>query len=331
MIPNLKGKSFLKLDDFSKEEILSLIDLAAIKKANKKVGLKSKALEGKNIVILFDKPSTRTRCAFEVAAYDERGSITFLSNSHIGTKESVEDTAIVLGRMYDGIGYRGYGHEVVEGLAQWSGIPVWNGLTDQHHPTQTLATFLTIKENLPHKPLDKIKIIFVGDGNNNVCTSLIIGAVKVGMHITILAPEKFYPSQALLKKAKEIALSTGGNIECTSSIEEGVKDADAIYTDVWVSMGDEKELEDRIQILKPFQVNRAMIEKTQNENVLFMHCLPAYHDIKTRVGLEVYEKQGLQEMEVTDEVFKSKNSTVFDEAENRLHTIKALMVATIGS
>jgi len=330
MVPNLKGRSFLNLEDFTKEEILYLIELSANLKANKKSGIRSHSLKGKNIVIIFDKPSTRTRCAFEVAAYDEGGNITFLSNSHIGLKESIEDTAIVLGRMYDGIGYRGYDHSIVEDLAQYSRIPVWNGLTDQQHPTQTLATFLTLKEKLPNKPLNKLKLVFVGDGSNNVCTSLIIGCAKLGMQINILAPQQLYPDKELIKKANMITSYTHANINYTSNIAEAVKDVDAIYTDVWVSIGEEEKFEERIKLLTQFQVNKMMIEKTNNNDVLFMHCLPAYHDIKTKVGLEVYNKYGIKEMEVTDEVFRSNNSTVFDEAENRVHTIKALMVATIG-
>lgn len=330
MEPNFKGRSFLNLEDFTKEEILYLINLSVILKTNKKSGIRSDSLKGKNIVIIFDKPSTRTRCAFEVAAYDEGSNTTFFSNSHIGIKESIEDTAIVLGRMYDGIAYRGYDHSIVEDLAKYSGIPVWNGLTDQHHPTQTLATFLTLKEKLPHKPLNKLKLVFVGDGSNNVCTSLVIGGAKLGIQINILAPKQLHPNQELIKKANKIASLTGANLNCTDNVDEAVKGADAIYTDVWASMGEEEKFEERIKLLTPFQVNKAMIEKANNNDVLFMHCLPAYHDTKTKIGLDVYNKYGLQEMEVTDEVFRSNNSTVFDEAENRVHTIKALMVATLG-
>lgn len=330
MIPNFKGRSFLNLEDFTKDEIIYLIDLSANLKANKISGIRSHSLKGRNIVIIFDKPSTRTRCAFEIAVYDEGGSVTFLSNSHIGLKESIEDTAIVLGRMYDGIGYRGYDHSIVEDLAKYSGIPVWNGLTDQQHPTQTLATFLTLKERLPHKLLNKVKLVFVGDGRNNVCTSLIIGAAKLGMQINILAPQQLYPDQELMKKANKIASYSHANITCTSNIAEAVKDADAIYTDVWVSMGEEEKFEERVKLLTPFQVNTAMLKMANNNDILFMHCLPAYHDTKTKIGLEIYNKYGLKEMEVTDEVFRSGNSTVFDEAENRIHTIKALMIATLG-
>jgi ornithine carbamoyltransferase len=328
---SLKGKSFLNLENFSQEEILHLINLSADLKANKKSNISSNSLKRKNIIIIFDKPSTRTRCAFEVAVFDEGGNITFLSNSHMGVKESIEDTAIVLGRMYDGIGYRGYDHSIVEELAQYSGVPVWNGLTDQHHPAQALATFLTLKEKLPHKPFNEQKIVFVGDGCNNVCTSLIIGAAKLGMNMSVLSPEELVPSRELMEKARTISSSTKANINCTSNIDEAVQNADAIYTDVWVSMGEEEKFEERIKLLAPFQVNKAMLDKIKNKDVLFMHCLPAYHDTKTKVGLEICNKHGLKEMEVTDEVFRSENSTVFDEAENRIHTIKAVMVATLGN
>lgn len=326
----LKGRSLLKIEDLSKEEILFLISMAAIKKANKKAMIKSAELEDRNIVAIFDKPSTRTRLAFEVAADDEKAGFTFLSNSHMGDKESIEDTAAVLGKMCDMIVYRGYKHQDIEKLAKWSQIPVINALTNHQHPTQTLATFLTLSEKLPGKSWNQMRLTFVGDGKNNVCNSLLLGAAKLGINMTILGPKKLHPDQEILNIAKEIALISKSEIKCSSDIEEGVIGADAIYTDVWVSMGDEEQLEERIQILQPFQVNKAMIEKTKNDQVLFMHCLPSCHDTKTKIGLEVYKKYGLASMEVTDEVFQSPNSVVFEEAENRVHTIKALMLAIIG-
>ena len=329
MALNLKGKSFISLEDFNQNELLYLLNLATSLKFKRYAGNNTRALNGKNIVLLFDKPSTRTRCAFEVAAYEEGANVTFLSNSHMGHKESIEDTAIVLGLMYDGIEYRGYDHSVVQELAKYAGVPVWNGLTDKHHPTQTLATLLTIQEKLKHKALNKVHIVYVGDGRNNVCNSLIIGAAKLGMHLTILGPETLYPDKELIDKIKQDAANNKANIECSSNIEI-VKGADVIYTDVWISMGEEEKIKERINILLPYQVNKEMLEKTNNPNVLFMHCLPAYHDTKTKVGLDVFEKYGLREMEVTDEVFRSTHSVVFEEAENRIHTIKAVMVATIN-
>ncbi len=328
MIKSIKGKSFLTLKDFTGEEIGGLIDLAKALKEKKKSGVKGDSLLGKNIVLLFEKTSTRTRCAFEVAAFDEGANVTFLSNSQFGKKESVEDTAKVLGRFYDGIEFRGFKQEVVEDLAKYSGVSVWNGLTDLYHPTQVLADFLTIKEHV-NKPLEQTKLVYVGDARNNVCNSLMIGSAKMGMQFAALAPKELWPSKELLDEMNEIAKETGGSIQITDSISD-INDADAVYTDVWVSMGEEDQFEERIKLLKEYQVDSSMIESIGNENCIFLHCLPSYHDLNTKVGMEIYEKFGISEMEVTDEVFRSKISKVFDQAENRMHTIKAVMVATIG-
>ncbi|CAH2213331.1 ornithine carbamoyltransferase [Tepidibacter aestuarii] len=331
MAINLKGRSFLTLKDFTQSEIKYLLNLAGDLKSKKRSGIKGNLLDGKNIVLLFEKTSTRTRCSFEVAAFDEGGHVTFLgaNDSQMGKKESIEDTAKVLGRFYDGIEFRGFKQESVEILAKNAGIPVWNGLTDMYHPTQILADFLTVKENV-NKPLNKVKFIYVGDARNNMGNSLLIGAVKMGMDFVALAPKKLWPCEELVDEMKEIAKENGGSITLTEDVNE-VKYADVIYTDVWVSMGEEDQFEERIKLLKPYQVNMDMINKTENKDVIFMHCLPAFHDLNTKVGNEIYEKFGLKEMEVTDEVFRSKHSVVFDEAENRMHTIKAVMVATIGN
>ncbi len=328
---NLKGRHFLTLKDFRPEEIKYLLNLAKDLKGKKRAGIKGNLLQGKNIVLLFEKTSTRTRCSFEVAAFDEGGHVTFLgsNDSQMEKKESIEDTAKVLGRFYDGIEFRGFKQETVEILAQNAGVPVWNGLTDLYHPTQILADFLTIMEHI-EKPLNKIKFVYVGDARNNMGNSLMIGAVKMGMDFVALAPKTLFPDEKLVREMKEIAKRTGGSITLTEDINE-VKKADVIYTDVWVSMGEEEEFEERIKLLKSYQVNMEMIYKTENQNVIFMHCLPAFHDLNTKVGKEIYDKFGLKEMEVTDEVFKSKYSVVFDEAENRMHAIKAIMVATIGN
>lgn len=276
------------------------------------------------------KTSTRTRCAFEVAALDEGAHVTFLgsNDSQIGKKESIEDTAKVLGRYYDGIEFRGYKQETVEALAKYSGVPVWNGLTDLYHPTQILADMLTITEHV-HKPLNKVKLTYVGDARNNMCNSLLIGAIKMGMDFRAVAPKSLFPSEEIVNEMKELGKKTGGKITLTEDIKEGVKDTDVIYTDVWVSMGEESQFEQRIGLLKPYQVTMDMIKATENPDVIFMHCLPSFHDLETSVGNEIYSKFGLREMEVTDEVFRSKHSVVFDEAENRMHTIKAVMVATL--
>ena len=295
-------------------------------------GTEQQRLKGKNIVLLFEKDSTRTRCSFEVAAYDQGAHVTYLgpTGNQMGKKESIADTARVLGRMYDGIEYRGFGQSIVEELAEYSGVPVWNGLTDEDHPTQVLADFLTIQEHID-KPLNKIVFAYAGDGRNNVANALMIGAAKMGMDFRMVSPKELFPTEELLKKCKEVADETGGKITCTDNISEGVKDADVIYTDVWVSMGEPVEVwESRINLLKPYQVNMEMLKMTGNEKVIFQHCLPAFHDLETKVGKEIFEKFGLKELEVSDEVFEGKHSVVFDEAENRMHTIKAVMVATLG-
>lgn len=326
---DLKNRSFLTLKDYSKEEIRYLLDLAHQLKKDKKTGKTGKHLEGKNIVLIFEKTSTRTRCSFEVAALDEGGHVTFLSNSQIGKKESIEDTAKVLGRMYDGIEFRGFKQETVEDLARFSGIPVWNGLTDVDHPTQTLADFLTIEEHLD-KPLEDIKFVFTGDIRNNVCYGLMYGAVKMGMHFVCLGPKSLQIDPEVLAYCKEEAAKSGGTIEVLDNIDEAVKDADVIYTDIWVSMGEDESLyKPRIEMLSPYKVTQEMMKKTGKETTLFMHCLPSFHDFETEVAKAKLE-DGLDIREVEDEVFRSSNSVVFDEAENRMHTIKAVMVATIG-
>ncbi len=326
---DLKGRSLLTLKDFSKEEILFLLDLADTLKAKKLTKQKEKLLENKNIVLIFDKPSTRTRCAFEVAAFDEGGQVTFLTNSQMGKKESIEDTAKVLGRYYDGLQYRGSSQELVEQLAHFSGIPVYNGLTDVDHPTQVLADFMTIREH-SKKPLDKIKMVYVGDGRNNMANALMIGASKVGMHFVVSTPKELYPSEAFLNSLQQDLKKSKGKIEIIIDPKEAVKNADVIYTDVWVSMGEEDKMEQRINLLTPYKVDQALIDATGNSDVLFQHCLPAFHDIETTVAKDVKEKYGLDEMEVSDEVFRGKHSIVFDEAENRMHTIKAVLVATMS-
>lgn len=327
---NLKGRNFLTLKHFTPDEIDYLLNLAADLKAKKRAGIKGNLLEGKNIVLLFEKTSTRTRCAFEVATMDEGGCVTFLgsSDSQMGKKESIEDTAKVLGRFYDGIEFRGFKQETVEILANNAGVPVWNGLTDLYHPTQILADFLTVREYVP-KPFNKVKFVYVGDARNNMGNSLMIGAAKMGMEFWGIAPKELWPAEDLVKEMKEVAKETGASINFSDSVED-VKGADVIYTDVWVSMGEEAQFEQRIKLLKPYQVNMDMINKTGNPNVIFLHCLPSFHDLNTTTGKEIHEKFGLKEMEVTDEVFRSKYSRVFDEAENRMHTIKAVIVATIG-
>jgi ornithine carbamoyltransferase len=330
MAINLRGRSFITLKDFTPQEINYLLDLSADLKAKKRAGIKGNLLEGKNICLLFQKSSTRTRCAFEVGAYDEGANVTYLTNSQMGKKETVEDTARVLGRYYDGIEFRGFKQSDVDALAKYSGVPVWNGLTDLYHPTQILADMLTVKENID-KPLNKAKLVFVGDARNNMGNSLMIGAAKLGMHFVALAPKELWPEDELVNDMREVAKETGAVIELTDDIDEAVINADAIYTDVWVSMGEEHLFEERINLLKDYQVNAEMMAKTGNENTIFMHCLPAFHNDETEVGKEIKEKFGLDAMEVTDDVFEGKNSVVFDEAENRMHTIKAVMVATAGN
>ena len=330
MAVNIKGRSFLTLKDFSRDEINYLLDLSMDLKRKKRAGIRGNLLDRKNICLIFEKASTRTRCAFETAAFDEGGSVTFLTNSQMGKKESIEDTAKVLGRFYDGIEFRGFRQTTVDALAKYSGVPVWNGLTDLYHPTQILADFLTLKENTA-KPLSQCKLVFVGDARNNVANSLMIGAAKIGMDFTAVAPKELYPEDALVAEMRELAKESGSNIEVTSDIEAGLKGADAVYTDVWVSMGEEDKFEERIKLLEPYRVDMKMMKASGNPEVIFLHCLPSFHDTETSVGIEIQEKYGLKEMEVSDEVFRAPFSKVFDEAENRMHTIKAVMVATIGS
>ena len=326
---NLKGKNFLKLLDFTPEEITGLLDLAAKLKAQKKAGVPHKLCEGKNIALIFEKTSTRTRCSFEVAAYDLGMNTTYLdpTASQIGKKESIADTARVLGRMYDGIEYRGHGQKIVEELAEYAGVPVWNGLTNEFHPTQILADFLTIREHFGH--LGGIRLVYMGDARYNMGNSLMVGCAKMGMSFTACAPKKYFPDAALIETCREIAEKTGAVLNFCEDPITATKDADVIYTDVWVSMGEPVGVwEERIRELSPYQVN-ADIMKNAEERAVFMHCLPAFHDLKTSVGREMGEKFGLTCMEVTDEVFASAQSIVFDEAENRMHTIKAVMAATL--
>jgi ornithine carbamoyltransferase len=332
MAYNLRNRNFLKLLDFSPKEIKFLLDLSADLKKAKYSGTEQQRLTGKNIALIFEKSSTRTRCAFEVAAYDQGAHVTYLgpSGSQIGGKESMADTARVLGRMYDGIEYRGFGQDVVEELGKYAGVPVWNGLTNEFHPTQILADFLTMMEH-SDKPLHQITFAYVGDARNNMGNSLMIGAAKMGMKFRSVAPKSVQPTAELVAQANAIAKETGAEIIVTDNVNDGVKGCDFIYTDVWVSMGEPDEVwKERIELLKPYQVNKAMMDATGNPKCKFMHCLPAFHNKETKVGAEIYEKFGLDGMEVTEEVFESEASIVFDEAENRMHTIKAVMVATLG-
>ena len=329
---NIRNRNFLKLLDFNPAEIQFLLDLSINLKSAKYSGTEQPKLTGKNIALIFEKASTRTRCAFEVAAHDQGANVTYLgpTGSQMGQKESMKDTARVLGRMYDGIEYRGFGQEVVEELGTYSGVPVWNGLTNEFHPTQVLADFMNMKEH-SDKPLNKMKFAYLGDARNNMGNSLLIGAAKMGMDFRSVAPKEVQPSDELVKQARGIAEETGARIMVTDKIEEGVKDCDFLYTDVWVSMGEEEEVwKQRINLLKPYQVNKEMMDKTGNPNVKFLHCLPSFHNRETKMGEEIYIKFGLEAMEVTDEVFESEASIVFDEAENRVHTIKGVMVATLG-
>lgn len=325
---NLKGRSFLTLMDFTPAEIRYMLDLAHDLKAKKRAGIQGKTLCGKNIVLLFEKTSTRTRCSFEVAAHDEGASVTFLdsSSSQVGKKESIEDSAKVLGRFYDGIEYRGFDQKVVEALAEYSGVPVWNGLTDIDHPTQILADMLTIEEHIA-KPLSKVKVVFVGDIRNNMSYAWMYGCAKMGMHFVAYGPKELYPDEESMKKVKEVAEKTGAVIEVSDDISS-IKGADVIYTDVWVSMGEEDKLAERVKLLAPYKITMDMLKATGNDDVKFMHCLPAYHDFETKTASEAMKK-GFDVREVTDEVFRSRNSIVFDEAENRMHSIKAVMVATL--
>ena len=330
---DLKKRSLLTLLDFSSEEIAYLLDLAARLKADKYIGKEKKTLEGKNIVLLFEKDSTRTRCSFETAAYDQGARVTYLgpTGSQMGKKESLKDTARVLGRIYDGIEYRGYGQHVVRTLAEYSGVPVWNGLTTEFHPTQALADALTMREHIA-KPLSEIKFCFLGDAHNNVANSLMVLSAKMGMDFRAISPQQCAPDKALVSTCRALPEKSGAKITVTDDIASGVKGCDFVYTDVWVSMGESSDLwKDRIDLLQPYQVNRRVMEATGNEDVKFLHCLPAFHNLETTVGKEIFDKFGISEMEVTDEVFESDASIVFDEAENRLHTIKAVMVATLGN
>ena len=332
MAYNLRNRNFLKLLDFTPKEIKFLLELSADLKKAKYAGTEQPKLKGKNIALIFEKASTRTRCAFETAAYDQGAHVTYLgpTGSQIGKKETMKDTARVLGRMYDGIEYRGFGQEVVEELGKYTGVPVWNGLTNEFHPTQILADFLTMMEH-SDKPLHQVSFAYTGDARNNMGNSLMVGAAKMGMDFHAVAPKQFWPEEELVKQCREIAKETGAKITLTENVDEGVKGVDFIYTDVWVSMGEPEEaFKERIKLMMPYQVNASMMEKTGNPQVKFLHCLPAFHNRDTIIGEEIYQKYGVEAMEVTDEVFESPASLVFDEAENRLHTIKAVMVATLG-
>jgi len=333
MAVDLCNRHFLKLLDFSPEEISYLLQLSSDLKKAKKSGAEQQHLQGKNIALIFEKTSTRTRCAFEAAAYDQGARVTYLdpTGSQLGKKESIRDTARVLGRMYDGIEYRGFEQAKVEELAKYAGVPVWNGLTNEFHPTQVLADILTMMEHTG-KSLKKVVIAFLGDGRNNVANSLLIGAAKMGMDYRTVAPSELQPGPKLLAQAEAIARETGARITVTEEVAKGVVGCDFLYTDVWVSMGEPEAVwEERIRLLKPYQVNSAAMKRTGNPMVKFLHCLPAFHDRRTDIGEAIYKRFGLESMEVTDEVFESPASIVFDQAENRLHTIKALMVATLGA
>ncbi|ELQ6064573.1 ornithine carbamoyltransferase [Cronobacter sakazakii] len=333
MTINLKNRNFLKLLDYTPAEIQYLIDLAMQLKADKKAGREKKTLVGKNIALIFEKTSTRTRCAFEVGAFDQGAQVTYIgpSGSQIGHKESMKDTARVLGRMYDGIEYRGYGQAIVEELGEFAGVPVWNGLTNEFHPTQILADLMTMREHSPGKTLPQIRFAYLGDARNNMGNSLMVGAAKMGMEIRLVAPKAFWPEEALVEQCRAIAAETGARIILTEHVDEGVDGVDFLYTDVWVSMGEPKEAwAERVALMKPYQVNQAVVKATGNPNVKFMHCLPAFHNEHTTVGREIEAAYGLKGLEVTDDVFESPCSIVFDEAENRMHTIKAVMVATLG-
>lgn len=330
---NLKNRHFLKLLDFTPEEINYLLDLAAKLKTEKQSGKEIQRLKGKNIALIFEKTSTRTRCAFEVAAFDQGANITYLGpgGSQIGNKESMKDTARVLGRMFHGIEYRGYGQKLVEDLAEYSGVPVWNGLTNEFHPTQVLADLMTMKEH-SDRNLNSISLCYLGDARFNMGNSLMAGSAKMGIDFRIAAPAMFQPSASLTGICRAVAEKTGARITITENLDEAVRGADFLYTDVWVSMGEPEDVwEERIRLLRPYQVNMEVIRKTGNPDVRFLHCLPAFHNRETSIGQEIYEKYGLDGMEVTEDVFESSHSIVFDEAENRLHTIKAVMVATLGS
>jgi ornithine carbamoyltransferase len=330
---DLRGRHFLRLADYSPEEITHLLDLAAELKAANKEGREEQKLLGKEIALIFEKDSTRTRCAFEVAAYEQGAHVTFIgpSGSQMGHKETTKDTARVLGRMYDAIEYRGFAQETAEELAEWAGVPVYNGLTDEWHPTQILADFLTFREHVP-KPLNGVRFCYLGDARFNMANSYLVGGAKLGMDIRIASPRSLWPRDEILELARSVASETGAEITITEDVAEAVKGCDVLLTDVWVSMGEADEVwAERIELLKPYQVNTETLALSGNPNVKFMHCLPAFHNTDTKVGKEIYEKFGLEALEVTEEVFESSASLVFDEAENRLHTIKAVMVATLGA
>ncbi len=332
MAYNLRNRSFLKLLDFTPKEIQYLLDLARDLKRAKYAGCEQPRLKGKNIALIFEKTSTRTRCAFEVAAYDQGAHVTYLgpTGSQIGIKESMKDTARVLGRMFDGIEYRGFAQKTVEELAEYAGVPVWNGLTNEFHPTQILADFLTMSEHVD-KPLNQVSYAYLGDARFNMGNSLLVGGAKMGMDVRIVAPKALQPAAELVAQCQAIAKETGARITITDNVDEGVKGCDFIYTDVWVSMGEPAEVwKERINLLKPYQVNASLMARTGNPACKFMHCLPAYHNLETQVGRDVNAQFGLDGIEVTEDVFEGKNSIVFDEAENRMHTIKAVMVATLG-
>lgn len=329
---NLRNRNFLKMLDFTPKEIQYMLDLARDLKRAKYAGTEKPTLTGKNIALIFEKTSTRTRCAFEVAAYDQGAHVTYLgpTGSQIGVKESMKDTARVLGRMFDGIEYRGFKQDTVEELAAYAGVPVWNGLTNESHPTQILADFLTMSEHVD-KPLSQVTFAYIGDSRFNMGNSLMVGGVKMGMDVRIVAPKKLQPAKDLIDTCKKIAKETGAKLTVTDDIKKGVKGCDFLYTDVWVSMGEPAEVwKERIDMLKPYQVNKEMMEMTGNPKCKFMHCLPAYHNLETQVGRDVNKQFKLDGIEVTEDVFESEASIVFDEAENRMHTIKAVMVATLG-
>jgi ornithine carbamoyltransferase len=331
-VTDLRGRHFVTLADYSPEEITHLLDLAADLKEAKREGREEQRLAGKEIALIFEKDSTRTRCAFEVAAYDQGAHVTFIgpSGSHMGHKETVKDTARVLGRMYDAIEYRGFGTAVANELAEYAGVPVYNGLTDEWHPTQILADFLTIREHVP-KPLDEVAFCYLGDARFNMADTYLVGGAKLGMDVRIAAPKSLWPSDEFTNLANEIAEETGATITITEDVAEAVRGCDVLFTDVWVSMGEPDEVwAERIELLKPYQVNAETMKLTGNPDVKFMHCLPAFHNTDTQAGKEIYEKFGMESLEVTEEVFESPASLVWDEAENRMHTIKAVMVATLG-
>jgi ornithine carbamoyltransferase len=332
MTLDLRGRHFLKLEDFAPAEIRHLLDLAAELKRAKAGGTEEQRLTGKNVALIFEKSSTRTRCAFEVAAYDQGAGVTYLgpSGSQIGHKESMKDTARVLGRMYDGIEYRGFGQDIMEELGAFAGVPVWNGLTDEFHPTQILADFLTMEEH-SGKPLSDISYCYLGDARNNMGNSLMVGGAKMGMDVRLAAPEVCWPEEGLVARSEEYAAESGGRVTVTADVQEAVCDADFLYTDVWVSMGEPaSKWEERIELLRPYQVNADVLAMTGEPTAKFLHCLPAFHDRQTAVGEDIFRKFGLDGLEVTDEVFEGEHSIVFDQAENRMHTIKAVMVATLA-